>query len=207
MTALNDLKQALSELGSTVSNLNNDIQARIDAAVAAKEAQDDAAFNEAVSDVRSMTASLTQKTEALHQTASAIAPHDIPATSAAAATGGAVVPGVAEAAAELSPAVQTTQTATTDPTGTEAASLTVGNVPDGAMSTAAPGATVDPLTSAPVAQAADVTPSLAPGATTSDTTPAPATDPAEPVAPAEPASPAPAVGSEDDAEDETPRRV
>lgn len=197
MTALNDLKQALSGLQSTVADLNNGMQARIDAAVAAKEAQDDAAFNEAIQSVRDMTNSLAQQTAAVHQTATAIAPTDLPPVSAVPAAD------TAAAAAELSPPVQTTQTATTDPTGTAAAASTVGNVPDGAMSTAAPGATVDPLTSAPVAQASDVIPATPVAAVTATDpadvpTAAPATDPAEPAAPAEPASPAPAAGSEDE---------
>lgn len=179
MTALNDLKQALSDLQSTVSKLNDNVQARIDAAVAAKVAEDHAAFDEAIGDIRAMTSSLADQTNVVHQTAAAIAPRDLPPADPTAA-------GAAPAAGETVPAVQTTQTASTDPTGTAAVGAIPGNIPDGAMSTAAPGAAVDPATAAPIAQ----TPaSIAPAPDVVAVQPAPdaevppaatATDPAEP---------------------------
>jgi hypothetical protein len=176
MTALNDLKQALHDLQDQATRNQQSIEDRINAAVAAKEAEDDQAFNEAIGDVRALTQQLAAQTTVVHQTAAAIAPSDLPAAPVADAA-------PAATDAQTAPPVQTTQTATTDPTGTTAELSTVSNVPDGAMSTAAPGASVDPLTQAPVAQVpGDVVSS---NATTADTaTPAPVPADADEVPPA-----------------------
>lgn len=169
MTALNDLKQALQDLEAQTTRDHQSLQDRIDAAVAAKEAQDDAAFNEAIGDVRALTQRIASQTAAVQQTAASIGPADVPAAPVADAA-------PAATDAQTAPPVQTTQTATTDPTGTTAGTDAISNVPDGAMSTAAPGASVDPLTQAPVAQVpGDVVSS---NATASDTA-APATAPAD----------------------------
>lgn len=49
----------LSELKSAVANKQSEMQAKIDAAVAAKGADDDAAFAKATDELRAMIASLT----------------------------------------------------------------------------------------------------------------------------------------------------
>lgn len=160
MATLDDLKQSLHDLQVQVSSLESDTQARIDAAVQAQKINDQAGFDEAVGAVRAMVSSLATQASAVHQTATSMN-HDT-------LSGGSAV--VDQASGQSTPSVQTTQTATTDPTGTAATGSTLVNVPDGAMSTAAPGTDTDPATGATVDQVGSAAAPYSAGTTLTDLT-------------------------------------
>lgn len=127
MAKIDDLKTSLTELHSVVDNIVNTMDQRINDAVQAYKTKDqaegDAEFDAAIGDIQGLTSRLRTTLGVVTETAVSISPSDL---------GGTTSRGPA------APEVQTTQTATTDPTGTAAAAATVHNVPDGAISTAAP---------------------------------------------------------------------
>lgn len=75
------LMSALADLKTSVTAIEEQGQAKIDAAVAAHEAEDDAAFDAAIGEVRGMISTIAAHADAAHQAADAGALD--PATTAA----------------------------------------------------------------------------------------------------------------------------